>query len=399
MAVMVFLKCAGDISFMFMMLGSIAVHFGASVWACVAALAVICLAEVLSFVLDGVKSGLRLLPFILPLGCAFLPGMTISSFIICGIIFAYTVFVAATHRYMAEDSQRTIFKITAGGLLAMLLILLLVSAEQISFSIVIFAGLISLCCSILLLRSLRHDSEVYSRMSFQMVNLGVIAAVLGVSVVLSTRAVTEGIFKVLSAIYKGVAYVILTVITYAIRAVAAAVSWLKSLFGSVETAEEAAQQQQLDLRGAADLFDTNGEYTGLPTWIKIVGIVVIALIVIGILTLIFRKLAGGRRGAAAGTARGNTSYSKTYQRAKAAPEGAQVGGVRKQYRKYLAMVRAEGQTITADETSADIAMFAPPKYRTEAAAELRKLYLEARYNGEASKEAADRAKELVKMMR
>ena len=402
MPAMVFLKIAADVSFLFMLLGSIAVHFGSELWVLMVTMAVICAGQILSFWLSEKKKGtaLRLLPYILPIGCAFIPGMTLSGWIICGIIYAYALFTGITRRYMADDeAQKVLFKITLGAIAAMLIIMLMVSAVDVSYTIVIFSGLISSVCSILLMRSLRHEPEIYSMPSYQTVNIGIACGVIGLSILLSTRTVLNGIFYVLKTIYSGIAYVVVNGLTLAIRGIAAAIKWIISLFpGGAEQAAETENNIELDMRSANDLFGDAAEYKGFPTWLKITGIVIAALIVIGIIILIFRKLAGHRTTETAKAASG-TSYTDNGWEPERKKSSSQVMGVRKQYKKYIDFLRNEGTDITKDETSAEVNQNSPWKYQGSAAAELRQLYLKARYAEIADKEDAERAKDLVRAIK
>ena len=100
MTAMVFLKSAADISLFFMLLGPAAVHYGAGPLMCVITAAVICVSQILSFLVSRKKDKLRMLPYMLPLFCVLLPGRCMAWAVLCGLIFAYEVFTGAARRYI-----------------------------------------------------------------------------------------------------------------------------------------------------------------------------------------------------------------------------------------------------------------------------------------------------------
>lgn len=397
MAVMVFLKSAADISLFFMVLGPMAVHFGANPLWCVVTFAVIAISQVLSYLVSQKSPKLRLLPYAIPLFCIFLPGRSIAWAVICALALAYEVFTGATGRYMAERSaQKTVFKVTIGLIVAMLVLLLIATARPVSYSIVILSGLVSAASSILLMRSLRHEPEVYGRLSYQAVNLAVMAAVAAVTAVISSGPVLKGLGLFIKTIYTGIAYAFLFVFNYVIEALVWLYHAIKAILKNTTPPPQPQKPVQIDLDGAKEMFPQISEYNGLPLWVKIVGIVILAAVVLLILAVIFRKLAGGR---AQALKAGAYTYSKGPDPEERRRFSGQVQGVRKQYRKYLAMVEKEGLEIGPDDTSEDIFEKAPDVLGGEAARELRNLYIDARYNGTADRTAAERAKELIRIMR
>lgn len=399
MAGMVFLKSLSDIAFLFMLMGPVAVHFGAGLMTCVLTCLFILASEVISFLISQKRDNLRLIAYVIPLVSIFLPGKSISWAVVCGMIFAYEVFTGASRRYVPDnDSQKTIFKITAGLTVLMLIILLMAKAVEVSYTIAIFSALISMCCSVLIQRSLRHEPEVYTGAPFQAANIGIVALVCAAAAVLGSRPVVHGILTVLKAIYTAIASAVLFVVTYILRGISFVVRWIVQLFGGESEAPVEQETVTLNPQSANDLFGDVGEPTGFPLWLKIVGIVIAAAIVILIIILVFRKLAGRRVSDPEIGSAERTSYKTAGAQKRSHRDTASVQGVRKYYRKFLKKLAADGFRIDDDFTSGDIYDKAPEKYRNEAAAELRALYIEARYKGTADKAAADRARELVSRM-
>jgi len=396
MAVMVFLKSVADIALAFLVFGPAAVHFGAAVPSCIVTFAAISISQVLSYLVDQKKPSLRMIPYVIPLFSVLLPGRCLAWAILCGVVFAYQIFTGATHRYMAEDTaQKKIFKLTLGLIVAMLVILLIAAAKPVSYTIVILSSLISAACSILLMRSLRHEPEVYGKFSYQAVNLAVIAVVGVITAVIGSRPVLKGLGLVIKTAYTAIAYAFLFVFNYVMRFVVWLFHSLQQLFAGHPVPPQPQKPVQIDMDGAREMFPQISEYNGLPLWVKIAGLVVLIAIVAFILAMIFRKLAGGRAQALGAQA---AAYSKGAEEEKKRFSG-QVQGVRKQYRKYLSMIEKEGLEIEPDDTSEDICAKAPDIYGGEAARELRALYIDARYNRTASKAAAERARELVREMK
>lgn len=398
MAVMVFLKSAADISLLFMLLGPIAVHFGARPLMCVITFAVTALSQVLSFEICLKKDKLRLMPYILPLFCIFLPGRCVAWAVLCGLILAYEVFTGVTRRYMPDDSvQKTIFKISLGLIAAMLVILLIASAVQRSFTIVILSGMITASCSILLMRSLRHEPEVYGRFSYQVVNLGIMAGVAALAAVISSGPVLKGIFTAVRTVYLGIAYAVMFLLNYLIRILAWIYRAIRSLFSGNISPPPEQEVPQINTESIADMFPGT-ENNSPPQWLRMIFIILGVLILLLIIALVFMKLAGRR--AEAMKAVGVTSqYSPAIGREEKRRFTGQVQGVRKQYRKYLGMVEKEGVSVGPEDTSEDVCTKAHSGLGGAAARELRQLYIDARYNGTASRAAAERAKELVRELK
>lgn len=110
-----------------------------------------------------------------------------------------------------------------------------------------------------------------------------------------------------------------------------------------------------------------------PWWIA----VLILAVLCGIVIFLMGSL---KRGSGAAGSVGEFSDAET-------PEGrgwefrrTNRSKVRKFYRSYLKLIRRKGQKLETDQTTADILERCPENTNTEAAAELRRIYLKARYD-------------------
>lgn len=408
MPVMVFLKIASEVCLFLTVGGAISIHFGAGSWQIIVTLAVICLSEVLSYIMYARKGQderqnvfIRLWPMGIPLLCILLPGRCISWAVLCGIVFAYTVYIVLSEKYLPDaDHQKTLFKLALGLTIGVIVILAFAGGREISFSVTIFSGLASAACSILLMRSLRHDASVYQKASFQLINVGLVAAVSGIILLLSSKAVINGVLSVLRTVYTFVARGALYVIMFIIRIIGEFFKWLISIFPLHEIPQQEREAVELNTENAGDMFGEATEYVGLPLAAKIIIWVIIAVIIAAILYFIFRYIAGERARVTADG--GQESFRKPSLRPRGRQgedDSSQVKGVRKQYRKYLHFLKSKGMFIDPSNTSLEIENGAPDPYRMDEADELRELYLEARYNNKADQWAAERARELVKIIK
>ena len=406
MIVMVFLKILADAALIMTVCGPAAVHYGADVIQTLITVLSICICLTISYIIY-IKIGrgstgrriLQLAPMIIPAFCIFLPGRTISWAILCGIIYAYAVFIAVSARFVPDDHQQKILlKIALAAALVMALALLILKSEERAFSLCILSAMISMAASVLILRSLRHDSSVYNSLQFQAVNAAIVAVFCAAAAVLGSGTVLKGVFAGIRAVYsviaRGIYYVIMAVIT----AVGKLIEWLSLLFPHGNISEPETQEPQtMVMPSGEDLLGEITEPAGFPVWLKIILIIIGILAVCGILALIFRHLAGSRSSGDADEESITTAVPghDAERQKRSVSSSGQVKGVRKQYKKYLAMLKAHGQEIHTFETTADIEISSADMYKCDEAEELRRLYLEARYNGIAESGAAERAKELV----
>ena len=395
MLTMVGLKIAADLAFYYTLVGPPSLHFGGSSGALLGCLLLVTLCFVLSYCLRN-RGALRFLPLALVAGCFFLPGAETATGVVLLPAWAYAVYLAARRVYEPEWSHQVdIFSLFWKLFLVYFAfeLLLRVSDEAVTLSVMM--GTVMLLCSVLLMRSLRHDPQVYCQAKYQLLNLALVAAALAAAGLLSSRTFLNGCFAVLKTVYLAVAKVLVQLLFWVIEGIAKLFSWLKI------TKPEGKESIQLDLSSAKDILQL--EDSGGGEGSRILSYILIALgalAAIACLVLVFRYLSRreGERRPGGGPADSRYAVeSRENQEGRAAP-GSPVQRVRQQYRRFLRLCGRHGRVIQRSYTSREVNdncadLFAPQ------AEELRDIYLEARYNDSATKEDAARAKALYAEMK
>lgn len=397
---MVFLKMASDTALLMIVAGPVAVHFGAPMGLILFTVFLSAVSMSLSYALKE-KKVLKFLPFLLEFIPALLPERNIAWAIPAILVLAYGIYSAASEKLLDDiEHQRKILKVTLGITAAALFIFFIFGLRDNAILVLIISALIALGTNILLMRSLRHEPEVYGSFRFQALNIGIIAVIMGIVLFLSSESVVNGFILGIKAVYTWIATGIMYAVLFLIRIFGAFFSWLGTLFsGGTQKAPEEQPMVTLDTGGIKEMFPDMPETTGLPLGVKIGLIVVAAAIVLLVIYLIFRKLAGKRTGTIAA---GKKQSFGTYVRPENKNETVQIStdaqGVRKQYRKYLQYLKKQGQTISTSDTSQDVENASRNYVKDagwEASEELRRIYLRARYAGESEKGDIERAKRLI----
>ena len=409
MSIIVFLRSISDAGLLLCAGASIAVHYGAAPLHLLFLTLISAIANAISFVIwYGAQKAeekktpaeiLRFIPYILPAAAGILLKATLPEIILCGIIFAYMLYLAITKKYFPDaEQQKTIFKISCGLFAAMLVILLFIGARQISFTVCIISGLTTLICSVLVMRSLRHESAEYSKTGFQLVNIGILAVFAGAAYGLSRPAVINGFLFVLKRVYDVIANALLFVIMWIIRLIGMFFSWLRELFGEGDIQPPPEPVQQIEITDNQDLFGEYTEVTGPPGWLRTILIILAVIAALLIIFLIFRAISG-RRGKTPEKSRERGYYDKAPAAVRhRQSSSSDIKGVRKQYRKYLQFLKNNGIIISSDMTTEEIER-AAKEADPLAAKELRRLYLEARYGQESDSKSEERAKELLRRIK
>lgn len=404
---MVFLKAVSEFSLIAIVAGAFTARFGASVTGIMISFAAAVISVFLSFFLRD-KKVLRFVPVLLVFASALYPDRSIAWIIVTVLFLAFAIFTIAGKHYIdVDEHQKSILKAQLALTGVMLVLTLLFQLGDNALAVIITSAFAGLCATILYLRSVRHEPEVYNQASFQLVNAGLIAAAAAVVVVLSNETILNGFFSGLRAAYTWIATKIVDGLLFVIQCIEAFFRWLSSLlsFGHVQKAQE-QQAAQIQMQGNEDLFGDISEITGPPLWLRIVFWVFVAAIVVLIIWVIFRAIAGRRMEEMDGKASSFKSYAvKGAGREKERSKDQDVQGVRKQYKKYLQYMTGQGLQLSRSNTSQEIEVMTGSLSRENGAGdeekvrkasdELRQLYLKARYNNAAEKSDAERAKYLV----
>lgn len=256
-------------------------------------------------------------------------------------------------------------------------------------------ALIMLVCSVLLMRTLRHEPETYCQRRYQLVNLVSVAVVTAVAALISTEAFLKSCLAALGSLYNTLVLpllmLLLTAFVYLLRGVA----WLLTLL-NLKLPEE-SEKIELDLMSAADIL---GQEVAIQEWDVGKEVLIVLLTILGAVALYFffrwmsRLGWGEEKVAAVGEKRG--VVDAVPEKAEKPPRfGSPVQRVRAQYRKFLKLYLAEGGGMEKFHTSLDIQKEAG-KFRlnAEASGELREIYIRARYADDADARDAARAREL-----
>ena len=357
----------------------------------------------------ALSSGLRdkkplRLAVLLPEAIAFLlPGIGTVDRIALIPAVGYTVFLAWTGNYsLSHGRQRETFLLFFKIYLPFFLLITLLGGVRNLISASLPMALIMLTCSVFLLQVLRHEPEVYRQPRFLLRSLLPLALLLGAAWLLHFPAVLSALGAAAAAVYQATVVPVVMGITYALAfLIIHILTPLMALFPtedsdtSLETAFESLTDETVT--------SAAGGVTLPFRILRALGILLVVALVILVLILLFRRLAG-RHTEEPGEAETLSSERRTDQPQPPEAPGLRlprsprdpVNQVRRQYRRYLHLCAVHGFTPHISYTSGDIqrnteALFPDPA----PAEELRGLYIQARYHGIAAKEDALRARDLV----
>lgn len=393
MATIVFLKMVADLGFYFTFAGFFASLGGASSYIMLPMMLIdsACLAG--SYALN--KNGrLRFLPLAIMLGGYFLPGAGIADYIVMILPAAYVIWVAVKELYIPEwDRQVDIFSVYWKVFFVFIAIGLLCDQSGILTEMTIPCGIITLACCVMLMRSLRHERQIYCSKKYQLMNLGFVVAVGVVAMFLSSSVFLGSVLAALKVVYKYIIGPIFMAVIYAILVVLKGILWLFSFIKiNLKNSEELS-----DASGIGEMLsntqDELGETNVIFERVLIaMGIVAVAIVAI----LIFKYLAKRMgKGPVDTVITDRRYYAEPVSMKEPEPErGTPVQKVRALYKKFLKFSINQGIDIKKCDTSLDVNYKCSTSFNNSDTEELRSIYMEARYNGEATKENVARAKEL-----
>lgn len=256
---------------------------------------------------------------------------------------------------------------------------------------------------IFLLRVLRHDPENYNNPKFLVRNLLPLAIIAVIAWILQIPAVLNALINAVLAVYNVTIAPLIAGIGYLLGyGVMVVLTPLDLLTENMES-----DSTTLDIMDFSDM--TEGIESGSSVvadvffWIvRHLAMLAVIVFVIIVIIYVFKRLSGRKDKTYESTVKSEESRSEdaeaTVSRPKDMPTSPRspVNQVRRQYRKYLKLCLSKGFTPHESDTSKEISehtrsFFSNP----EPAEDLREIYLEARYNGSATKEDAAKAKKLV----
>lgn len=246
-------------------------------------------------------------------------------------------------------------------------------------------------------RTARQDVEVSTRPGYLLLSGGVLAAGCALPYLLSREAVVGGAKAAASAVYFGG---IVPVLQFFLNhVVVGGADWLfRQLVRLLSLFHP--EKQQLPEAASTDEVIANAQKAAETASAPIDGVrvltiagILLAVLCIGLVVRHFLR----QKPQGVETARTDTTVRRTsYQRRRRWPGLflSPVDKVRREYARYLDHCQRHGVTILRGDTSLDLTGRAfGMDFAAEA--ELRQLYLKARYNGTATQEDAARAAELV----
>ena len=393
MTLLVFLKAVYDLGFYFTVAGIAASALGARTITLLIGIVGCAAVFTLSYPLRK-RGALRFLPV---LGYAFLMLLPLTKrpLILFLPIPVYHLTLIARGRYLPTwDQQAGQFKpYCVGSALLLLAAAVVTSVGEPARTIAVMA-LITVTCSVLLTRALRHDPEVCAQPAFQLLNGSLLAGVLLGAVFFSSDLFLSGMRAVITFVYDRIICPILLlicqIIGYAVyllfrllpidmRGEMPDMSGLTNNFLTEETEAAGTAAEQ--------------SHPALKVLLILIAAAAVGFVLYRLFVYLSRDTGSGREIPA------EQSYERKDLPAEKRPRAGLFGGtpaerVRRQYRAYLKLCRADGMKIAPSDTSQNV--LDRSRRHADPEEELRGLYLRARYAGEADKKDADRAAELVR---
>ena len=279
---------------------------------------------------------------------------------------------------LSLDRQRRVFSAYSKAAPVYLGVLIIGRSVDMAMSAIPWV-ILTFALSILLMRSLRHDSAVFAQRKYQLFNLLSLAVVLGISCLVSSQVFLSSIQFLLGAIYQNL---ILPVLLLLVRLLELGVSAIATLFSGNRILDQGdevgdmvsgAFESQMDLELLEGATQENGYILTI----------LVALVAVVALVFFFRWL-GTRRGETTrpwnmgeqilpidGVATGTTHHESVSKRS-----------VRGIYRKFLKLCKKKGVEIRRQDTSLDVEQKATAYLgKTETVSEIRDIYVRHRYGG------------------
>lgn len=399
MLMLVFLKITADLALYFTFAGFLAVVYGA--WSGFVFGSVLLGAAVftVSYALKD-KGWARFVPLVFGIIGGLAGASSIAECVVVIPAAVYIWYLAGKEVYEPDRySQMGIFSVFWKVFLAFgLLMTVAGKAEEIT-AVSVPMGVLTMAASVLILRSLRHEPEVYLQRNYQMTNLLLVVCVVGLVLFLSSQMMVTLVVMTVKTLYQWVVLPVIMLVVY----IFAVIVWLISkLFAFVKIKKlETDQQPQMQIMDVNQIFE--GMVPGAnheELFAKILmGIGIVAAVIICI--LVFRMLANRDREVrkVSGVRDERTKTVIKREKTKHRSENTHVEIVREQYKRFLRMLAQQGVVTEKAHTSLDVQKQYRRVERSEEidgklADELRQIYIAARYGQDAGAQEAQRAKEI-----
>jgi hypothetical protein len=393
MTTVVILKILVDVGLYYMIAGFFAAIFGASAATILLAVPIFAVSVTLSYFLRETGAW-RFAPYVLLVAIPFLPGGCLASLIAALPMAAYVILMSTKRLYVPEWTQQVdIFSLSWKILIVMLIVGLIGRKMQIVTAVIIPMAVISGGCSILLMRSLRHEPKVYCQKNYQIVNIVAIVLVGIAAMLLSSKVFLGFCAWLLSSIFRYVISPVLTGFIYIILGIVQGVLWLASFIKLGFQKPDDENAVELNLTSPIESFVEQNEATGDAFGNVLIALGVMILLIL--LYLLLKFMMARKSGEPESTGTEVRYYADPRKNKVAKPErSSAVWRVRTQYRRFLKLCKDNGIVPAKSDTTREINSLCRTIFDHKLTAELREIYINARYDGAATKEDAANAKKI-----
>lgn len=313
---------------------------------------------------------------------------------------AYVIWLVWRGEYaLDQERQQRLFTLFWKLALAAILFGFFVGAGEDVTGVTVPYTVMMLVGSVFLMRSLRHEPEIYSGRNYQLVNGAAILAVAVVGYLMSARAVLNGVAAAVGLLYRNI---VLPVVYLFLGLLLMVLKLVSGLFRNLELVPVGNEGNN----GAGDIdISSLLAETGAPgTLAELVRKMLVVLLICAgalLLALFFRWLNGKtgtpRERIRERELRVNVAEQTPGKETRGSPA---VRSIRAQYRKFLKLCVRQGMQLKPDTTSLDVNQFAQGlPGAAEASGEIRGIYLLARYGNKADRETVRKMKNLLDQTR
>lgn len=398
MLILVFLKILADLALYFTFGGFFAVVYGAECGFIFGMLLVLSAAFVCSYGMRrwGIA---RFLPLAAPVLFLICSDCAFSGRAVSLPALVYVIYLAAKEIYEPDRySQMGIFSIFWKVFFGFGLLMIVAGKLEEITAVSVPMGLLMMAASVLLLRSLRHEPEVYLQRRYQLTNLCLVLGVVSGVWLLSSPWMVKLALGSVKLVYQWVILPLIMVMVSLLGVVVWLLGKLLTLV-KIKPPEKQPQSQMNMVKVNEILRDLTPGNDYQEVFAKVVlGLCIVAGLIICL--LVFRALSRREKvSAETGQVKDvrTRNVSRTGSRS-ADPDNTMVHQVRQQYKRFLQSISVRGIVPGRSDTSLDIEkqyhLAAGDPESGKLAVELREIYLAARYDGQADAEAVRRAKEI-----
>lgn len=341
---------------------------------------------------------------LLPVCILFLPktlGITIANRVLLAPPIIYMIYLFLKEEYgLSWDRQYDLFSASWKIFLAAGTCICLSGNYTLCFTYSIPVAFISLFSSILLLRMLRHESEVYLSRQYQFRNILLLGFILLLSWLSSRKAVLDTALEFFRFMYK---ICVLPILTIFITGIVAVTEFFINIFSWIKLGEITFSDNQMSPSEGMNVFsDLDQTAAANGNMFKIVlGIIIVLLLAVAAF-FFFHWLSSNREKERTNLQSATIIRSSEPDLPKDKRESTAATNlqVRRQYRKFLKLYKLRGEQISLSDTSQDVAkksrdIFGAPDEINE----IREIYIRARYGNQATRSDLKRIKQINQMLK